>query len=74
MANQEIWDYANSLGAFMFFRLGFVVATISLILYFTFPDNSMMVMLFSTLIGIGAGMYWCETKLNQKFDKNGNPK
>ena len=26
------------------------------------------------LIGIGVGMYWCETKLSSKFDKNGNPK
>jgi len=74
MSHQEIWDYANSLGALMFIRLGFVLTTISLILYFAFPDKAMMVVLFSTLIGIGVGMYWCETKLNSKFDKNGNPK
>ncbi len=74
MANQEIWDYANAIGAFMFIRLGIVLLAIGLLSYIIYPNYAIMVSIFSMLVGIGVGMYWCETKLNRNFDRNGNPK
>ncbi|MCJ7466993.1 MAG: SdpI family protein [Maribacter sp.] len=74
MANQEIWDYANSLGARMFLYLGLVELIIGLGAYFLYPDYTPTIALFAMLFGIGAGMYWCETQLNKRFDKKGNQK
>ena len=75
MANQEIWDYANTIGAKMMLYLGYILLFSGVLLYFFYPMNTViMVTVFMMLIGIGIGMYWCETQLNKRFDKNGNPK
>jgi uncharacterized membrane protein len=75
MANQEIWVFANLLGAKMIFYLGLALLTLGTILYFFFPvEQIFLITTFMLLIGLGVGIYWCETQLNQRFDKNGNPK
>jgi uncharacterized membrane protein len=74
MANQEIWEYANDLGARMFLYLGAVELIIGLGAYFLYPDYAPTIALLAMLFGIGIGMYLCETQLNKRFDKNGNQK
>ncbi|TFG78600.1 MAG: SdpI family protein [Flavobacteriales bacterium] len=74
MANQEIWDHANTLGPKMFVYLGIILLVIGIISYSMYPNASPIISLFAMLIGIGAGMYWCETQLDKQFDKQGNPK
>jgi len=75
MANQEIWDYANIVGAKMIFYLGSILLVLGTILYLLYPvDHIVMITTFGLLLGLGVGMYWCETQLNERFDKNGNPK
>jgi uncharacterized membrane protein len=74
MANQEIWEYANALGAKMFLYLGAVELIIGLGAYYLYPHHAPVIALFAMLIGIGMGMYWCETQLNKRFDKKGNQK
>jgi len=74
MSNQVIWDYANALAAKMILTLGFVLLIIGIISYLITPMKSPVISLFALLIGIGVGMYWCETQLNKHFDKNGNRK
>lgn len=75
MANQKIWDYANSLGSKMMLYLGLTILFFGLLLNFFYPANTVvMITVFIMLVGLGVGMYWCETQLNKRFDKNGNPK
>lgn len=74
MANQQIWDYANRLSAKMICRLGIMLLFIGTVFYFLYEvDIVVLVTTFVMLIGLGVGMYWCETELNKRFDKNGNP-
>lgn len=73
--NQEIWDYANTIGAKMLLCLGYIVLFSGVLLYFFYPMNTVLIItVFIMLTGIGIGMYWCETQLNKRFDKNGTPK
>ncbi len=75
MANQEIWNYANTIGAKMMLYLGVIMLFIGSVLYFFYPvPTVVMFSVFVMLIGLGVGMYCCETQLNKRFDKNGNPK
>ena len=75
MANQQIWDFANKVGAEMLIRVGIVTLVISILCYFLLPEaTGIVISFFIFIIGIGLGMYWCETKINRYFDKNGNPK
>lgn len=75
MANQTIWNVANKLSAKMLIRLGWVLFILGIILaFFTTVLTAMIVQVFVLLLGIGIGMFWCETQLNKGFDKNGNPK
>lgn len=75
MANQQVWRYANSLGSKMMLYLGVTILFVGVVLYFFYSANTVvMVTIFVMLIGLGIGMYWCETQLNRRFDKNGNPK
>lgn len=74
MANQEIWDYANALGAKMLLYLGVILLIIGLLAYWIYPKASPLFSLFAMLIGIGSGMYRCETQLNKRFDKDGKRK
>ncbi|MEJ1221650.1 SdpI family protein [Sediminicola sp. 1XM1-17] len=75
MANQLIWDYANKIGSKMFIKVGIVTLVLSFFAYFLLaPSANIVASFFIFIIGIGAGMYWCETKINRYFDKNGNPK
>jgi uncharacterized membrane protein len=74
MANQEIWDYANALGAKMLLYLGLILFLIGLISYGIYPKVSPLISLFAMLIGIGLGMYHCETQLNKRFNKQGHRK
>jgi len=56
MANQEIWDYANILGAKMILYLGLILLVLGTILYFLYPvDHIIMITTFTLLIGLGIG-------------------
>ncbi|KPM31966.1 Hypothetical protein I595_1614 [Croceitalea dokdonensis DOKDO 023] len=74
MANQQIWDHANRIGAKMLLWLGWVTLAISVLLFLLVPTYAILIATFILLIGIGMGMYWCETQLNRHYDRNGNPK
>lgn len=75
MANQEIWDYSNLVGANMIFYVGLILLVLGTILYFFYSvDNIFLITTVTLLVGLGIGMYRCETQLNKRFDKNGNPK
>jgi len=75
MSNQQIWDYANRIGSKMMLSLGLVLIFLGIVLFFFYPLNTViLVTVFLMLIGIGIGMFWCETQLNKRYDKNGNPK
>lgn len=74
MANQEIWEHANTLGAKMLIILGAILLTLTALLLIISPSYAMIVSLFLVFIGLGVGMYWCETVLNKHYDPNGNPK
>ncbi|MET6989689.1 SdpI family protein [Sediminicola arcticus] len=75
MANQLIWGFANKIGAKMFIMVGIITLALSILCYFLLQEpTGIVVSLFSFIIGIGVGIYWCETKINRNFDKNGNPK
>lgn len=75
MANQQIWDFANKIGAKMLIMVGIVVLALSFLCYFLLlGPTGIVVSFFIFIIGIGVGMYWCETQINRYFDKNGNPK
>jgi uncharacterized membrane protein len=75
MANQEIWDFANVLGAKMIFYLGLALLSLGTILYFFLPiETIFLITIFTLLFGLAVGFYWCETQLNKRFDKNGHPK
>lgn len=75
MANQEIWDFANQIGSKMIFQVGLATLFSSIVLYFLFEINTVVITsIFILLISLGIGMYWCETRLNKRFDKNGTPK
>ncbi len=75
MANQQIWDFANKIGAQMFKMVGLVSLVLSVPCYFLLPESIGIVASFIiVIIGIGVGMYRCETKITRYFDKKGNPK
>lgn len=75
MANQRIWDYANSIAAKMMLFWSIFTIVGNTVLYFLLPfDLAMTLSIFLLLIGLGIGMFWCETQLNRHFDKNGHPK
>ncbi|QLG45134.1 SdpI family protein [Costertonia aggregata] len=75
MANQHIWDYANAIGSKMIYYIGLVTLFSSTLLYFIFDSGTVvMASIFILLLGLGIGMYKCETLLNKRFDKNGKPK
>ncbi|WP_045801856.1 SdpI family protein [Flagellimonas lutaonensis] len=74
MANQQIWKYANRIGANMFVWLGIVLTVFGILIYVLWPKSAVIISLFVMLLGMGVGIYWCETQLNRDFDKNGNPK
>ena len=74
MANQQIWDYANKIGAKMLLVLGVVTLVLGVFLVLVLPSMSIFLTIVLILTGLGVGMYWCETKLNRHFDKNGKPK
>lgn len=74
MANQNIWEYANSVGAKMMIYLGIICFAISMMLYFLEIKWKILISMFVLLLGLGFGMYWCETMINKFFDKNGNQK
>lgn len=75
MANQEIWNVANILGAKMMLCLGISLLVFGSMLFSLYSNvNILMFTTFILLIGLGIGMFWCESQLNKRFDKNGNPK
>lgn len=74
MANQEIWNYSNALGALMFIYLGALSLLGTLVFYMVVPEWSVFTNIFLVLVGLAIGMFWCETQISKKFDRNGKPK
>jgi uncharacterized membrane protein len=74
MANQTVWDYANKVGAQMLFSLGWISFILTLVVFSIVLKYIVIVNMALVLAGLGIGIYWCETKINKKFDKNGNSK
>lgn len=74
MKNQEIWDYANKIGAQMIIYVGVITLFFGLIPLFWDWPHAHFIPLFVLLISILIGMLYCEKLLDQRFDKNGNPK
>ena len=57
----------------MFVWLGIVLTVFGILIYVLWPKSAVIILLFVMLLGMGVGIYWCETQLNRYFDKNGNP-
>ena len=74
MANQTIWDFANKIGSKMIFVLGIITLILSLVMFIIFPKYGVFISILLVLIGLGVGLFWCETKISRYFDQNGNPK
>ncbi|GAA0872666.1 SdpC immunity protein SpdL [Gangjinia marincola] len=72
MANQQIWNYANKVGAKMIILWGWLLALGSFVVYLLFPNNAMLlqgILLLILMIGL---FIRSERKIDQHFDKNGN--
>ena len=72
MANQQVWDYANKIGANMIIYWGIAAIIIGLLTAFLFPGYSIIMILAVTVLGCVFGMLWAERQLDKRFDKNGN--
>lgn len=73
MANQQVWDYANSLGAKMIIRVGWLVLAVGLISYYLLPEHSLIITVSALIIFLLGSLYYSEKELDRHFDKHGNP-
>jgi len=74
MKNQQVWDYANKIGAQAIMYSGAITMIFGLLPLFInwkYVHFIPLAVLLLTLIG---GILYCEKLLDQHFDKNGNPK
>ncbi len=74
MANQEVWDFANKIGAKMIFLWASLYMVVIIIIYWfvsieTFLVASISIFVVSFIISF----IWSESILNKHFDKNGTP-
>ena len=74
MSNQNIWDYANKIGARMIILAGWLVMVIGVLSTYLFPDESILITAAAMVITLLAGYYFCELDLNRHFDREGNTK
>lgn len=74
MKNQDVWDYANKIGAQAMIYAGIITTISGLIPLFIGWKHAHFIPLFVLLISILGTMLYCEKQLDQHFDKDGNPK
>ena len=74
MKSQQIWDYANKIGAQAMIYAGIITCVSGLIPLFIDWEHAHFISLFVMLISILGTMLYCEKQLDQNFDKDGNPK
>lgn len=74
MKNQEIWDYANKIGADAIIYAGLITLLSGLVPLFLEWQHAHFIPLFVLLISILGTMLYCEKLLDHRFDKDGNPK
>lgn len=75
MANQEVWDYANKIGAKFIFNHGIFILIFGNLAAIVFSKEYFIIaLLVIVLLGIAIGYYWCERQLNSYYDRKGNPK
>lgn len=73
MKNQDTWDYANRIGAKMFFWVGVSTLALGLLVYFISPIWAMFMSWFFLVVTTFVGIFWCERQLRINFDKKGQP-
>jgi len=74
MKNQEIWDYANKIGAQAIIYTGIITMSFGLIPLFIDWEHAHFIPLFVMLISLLGTVLYCEILLDNRFDKDGNPK
>jgi len=74
MKNQEVWDYANKIGAQMIINVGVVTMISGLIPLFWDWPHAHFIPLTVLSIALLFGIFYCEKLLDQRFDKDGIPK
>ena len=75
MANQQVWDYSNKIGARMIIQVGLLTTAIGLIVLWLYPGSTAIIIQAGVMVaGLIFGMYICEKDLDKHFDKQGNPK
>lgn len=74
MKNQQIWDYANKIGAQAMINAGVVTTISGLIPLFLDWKHAHFIPLFVSLASILGTMLYCEKRLDKNYDKDGNPK
>ena len=74
MANQEVWDFANKVGAKMILLWGTLyILIIGIVYWFVSVNVFLMVSIVAIVISCIISFIWSESVLNKYFDKNGNP-
>ncbi len=73
MKNQEVWDYANKIGAQMIIYSGVITMISGLVPLFTEWEHAHFIPLGILMITLIGGIWYCEKQLDKRFDKDGNP-
>ena len=72
MKNQEVWDYANKIGANAIINVGIITTISGVIPLITDWEHAHFIPLSIMVIALIGGMIYCEKLLNKRFDKEGN--
>lgn len=74
MKNQQVWDYANKIGANAIINSGIITSISGLIPLFIDWEHAHFIPLSVLIISLIGGIIYCEKMLNKHFDQLGNPK
>ncbi len=71
MANEDVWNVANTYSSAIFFKLSILLVITGIIFIFFEVPYGLIIHIGILLIGIGVTVYATETYLNTVFNKNG---
>ncbi|WP_299216827.1 SdpI family protein [uncultured Dokdonia sp.] len=74
MANQEIWDFANTQNAKDFWRVAIATMITGVVLLPLHSSLKVFIQLVVLLLGLGIAIWHTEKQIDRFFDKNGNKK
>lgn len=74
MANQEVWDFANTQSATYFWRVALITMASGIVLLPFEISLKVLIQVFVLLIGLGIAVWHTEKEIDTYFDKNGHKK